>query len=175
MIKYIIGDVCEPVCSDGKQIIAHCCNNEGKMGSGVALAISKKYPAVKLAYCMWAEEEKKKNNKLPLGEVQFVGNGPGKNEDCDIIIANIIGQDGIGFKKGVAPVRYEAIREGLEEVRDYAKKLSATVHLPRMASGLAGGSWGRVEKIINEVFGDTVVYVYDFVNTDAEEFVSWNK
>jgi len=40
--------------------------------------------------------------------------------------------------------------------------MKATVHMPRIGCGLAGGEWSKVEEIINEVMADVQVFVYDF-------------
>ncbi len=51
--------------------------------------------------------------------------------------------------KGV-PVRYEAIDRALETLAERAGELGATVHMPRIGCGLAGGKWSRVEPLIEE-------------------------
>lgn len=33
--------------------------------------------------------------------------------------------------------------------------------MPRIGCGLAGGDWSIVEKILNNVFDDRTIYVYD--------------
>ncbi|MGQ4423122.1 Appr-1-p processing protein, partial [Streptomyces violaceoruber] len=49
-----------------------------------------------------------------------------------------------------APVRYEAIGTALGRVADRAAELEASVHLPRIGCGLAGGTWSRVEPLISD-------------------------
>jgi len=39
--------------------------------------------------------------------------------------------------------------------------LRATIHLPRIGCGLAGGKWESVEPLIREAMPDTGVFVYD--------------
>ncbi|MER5952080.1 hypothetical protein ABT127_39190 [Streptomyces sp. NPDC001904] len=64
--------------------------------------------------------------------------------------------------KGV-PVRYEAIAQGLAAVAGHAAELGASVHMPRIGCGLAGGTWSRVEPLIAEqlVARGIPVTVYD--------------
>ncbi|GHA76937.1 Appr-1-p processing protein [Streptomyces termitum] len=47
---------------------------------------------------------------------------------------------------------------------DKAAELGASVHMPRIGCGLAGGSWGRVEPLVRKrlVERGTEVTVYDF-------------
>ena len=69
----------------------------------------------------------------------------------DIVIANMIGQHGIktfGYNK---PIRYEAIEKCLEKVSIVCKNNNATIHMPRIGCGLAGGEWEKIEKMYNKI------------------------
>ena len=46
------------------------------------------------------------------------------------------------------PIRHEAIAKGLERVADFATANGASVHMPRIGCGLAGGKWEAIEPII---------------------------
>jgi hypothetical protein len=47
----------------------------------------------------------------------------------------------------------------------FAKELSASVHIPRISCGLAGGTWDKIEPLIKTGLSDkhVDVTVYDFV------------
>jgi len=141
-IKYITGDATRPV-GDGKKIIIHVCNNcrPGAWGSGFVLAISKLWKQPEVQYRKWSKGHIS-TPKYELGQVQFV-----KVED-DIVIGNMIGQDGIGMKKGVPPIRYSAIDKCLEKVGIAALRNDATIHAPRFGSDRAGGDWDKIEELI---------------------------
>ena len=79
-----------------------------------------------------------------LGEVQFV------QVDNDVWVANLIGQKDVRTVQGIPPVRYDAIRKGLQRVTDEACRLRASVHVPRIGCGLAGGKWEEVGAIVEE-------------------------
>lgn len=68
-----------------------------------------------------------------------------------------------GRSSGV-PVRYEAIDAALGLLADRAAELGASVHMPRIGCGLAGGSWARVEPLVLRrlVERGIPVTVYDF-------------
>ena len=67
----------------------------------------------------------------------------------DLWVANVIGQEGLRAKDGRPPVRYAAIGEGLGVVRAKAEALGgASVHMPRIGCGLAGGKWEEMEPVI---------------------------
>jgi O-acetyl-ADP-ribose deacetylase (regulator of RNase III) len=159
-ITYIKGDATKPK-GDDKRIIAHCCNNKGGWGSGFVLALNAMSPLPKKAYLELAEEYK---GNIPLGHVQIVQ----ANDSSSLYVANMIGQDGTVDKENptdIPPVRYEAIRQALEGVKDIAEKFEASVHAPMFGSDLAGGNWEVIELIIFQVFKDSkvpvTIYEYD--------------
>lgn len=141
MIQYTIGDATRPQ-GEGQKVIVHVCNDVGAWGKGFVLALSKRWPQPEAGYKAWFRGEGEQ--PFELGRVQFV-----RVED-DISVANLIGQKGLHPRKKIPPVRYEAIKEGLEKVADYCRKNNASIHMPRIGSGLAGGSWDKVEKIIRD-------------------------
>ena len=157
-IKYIVGDVREPI-GEGNKLIIHCVNSIGVMGSGVARALFKKWPVVRERYLEWS-----KQGNFTLGNVQFLSVDGGKS----IAVANMIGQEGVGLDKdGKPPIRYEAMRECLVRVADLVLRHKASVHIPYlMGCDLAGGSWDVVEPMIIEELcsKDIEVTVYDLFN-----------
>jgi hypothetical protein len=62
------------------------------------------------------------------------------------------------------PIRYEAVETSLIKVAIEAKKIKASIHMPRIGCGLAGGRWKEIELIIQKVLlsQNLDVYVYDF-------------
>ncbi|MDY0990244.1 macro domain-containing protein [Flavobacterium sp. CFBP9031] len=153
-IQYIKGDATSPEGSENK-IIVHVCNDIGGWGKGFVMAISKKWKTPEKQYREWF----KSKNDFELGKVQFV------QVEEDLWVANLIGQHKINKdENGEAPIRYHAIEEGLEAVSDFAKTNNASVHMPRIGCGLAGGKWEIIEPIILENLSsqDIKVVVYDF-------------
>lgn len=155
MLTYTTGDATAPI-GDGPKIIVHVCNDVGGWGKGFVVAISKRWKEPEAAYRAWHKD----GGDLPfsLGQVQFV------EAELELWVANLIGQQGIRAKDGVPPIRYEAIETGLHTVAEFAVTQNATVHMPRIGCGLAGGSWDEVEAIIQRtlIAGGIAVTVYDF-------------
>ena len=147
-IHYIKGDSTRPR-GDGTKIICHICNDIGAWGAGFVLALSARWSEPEDSYRVMSKDERK------LGNVSIV-----EVED-DILVANMIGQRGVGCdENGLPPIRYTAVRAALKSVNDLATQINATLHMPRIGCGLAGGRWEDIESIIKEVV--TVnVYVYD--------------
>lgn len=76
----------------------------------------------------------------------------------------MVGQRGMKTGSKGPPVRYEAIDTCLQLVAQKALELSASVHMPRIGCGLAGGKWDKIEPLIEKNLCDAAidVYVYDF-------------
>ena len=77
-----------------------------------------------------------------VGQVQFVPVSDG------IVVANLIGQHGLRSRDSAAPVCYDGIRTGLNRVAVQALANRASVHMPRIGCGLAGGRWSEIELIV---------------------------
>lgn len=153
-LQYVIGDATNPV-NSGRQIIAHCCNDAGYWNAGFVRALSARFHQPEREYHRWAKETSP--TPLPLGEVQFVKVRTG------LCVANIIGQSGIRSKTNERPIRYDALRKGLARIRDLALAHNASVHMPRLGAGLAGGSWIVISQLIESELCDhgVPVTVYD--------------
>lgn len=158
-ILYLTGDATRPE-GAGLKIIVHVCNDVGGWGKGFVTAISKRWAEPEKQYRAWYRGGPPQG--FALGEVQFVQVSP------DIAVANLIGQRGIVTRQrnqSSPPVSYEAIRSGLAHVARYAGAHEASVHMPRIGCGLAGGKWEEVEPLIeDELTSKGIdVTVYDFI------------
>lgn len=155
-ITYLIGDATQPV-GDGPRIIAHVCNDRGWWGNGFVLAVSDRWPNVRREYQHWFQNTDGEQGSMRLGMVQYVPVGD------RIEIANMIGQEGVRTRSGRPPIRYEALRSCLRTVGSHAIAEGASVHMPRIGCGLAGGDWGSVEPLIVEQLCErgVPVTVYD--------------
>ncbi|MFF4118177.1 macro domain-containing protein [Streptomyces sp. NPDC001714] len=153
-ITYIRGDATTPT-GKGVKVIAHVCNDLGGWGKGFVLALSRRWPEPERAYRAWHRD--RANNDFALGAVQLV------RVDRYIWVANMIGQRGTRTGSKGVPVRYEAIDTALARLADEVTELGASVHMPRIGCGLAGGKWSRIEPLITErlVGRGVAVTVYD--------------
>ncbi|GIW79461.1 MAG: Appr-1-p processing protein [Gemmatales bacterium] len=151
-ICYRVGDATAPA-AEGSKIIAHICNDQGAWGKGFVLALSRRWKQPADVFKVWFKEK----NRIELGEVQFV------QVEADVWVANMIAQHGLKPQNDVPPIRYDAVRACLEKVASKAKELEATVHMPRIGCGLAGGEWSRIEPIVVDALCEQgiAVTVYD--------------
>jgi O-acetyl-ADP-ribose deacetylase (regulator of RNase III) len=154
-IFYLKGDATSPQ-APGTKIIAHICNDQGGWGKGFVLAISKRWTTPESAYRKWHMDRAR--NDFALGAIQLVQVG------SYIHVANMIGQHGMKAGSSGPPIRYDAVEQCLSKLAVQAKELDASVHMPRIGCGLAGGKWEFIEPIIEAtlVNGGVATYVYDF-------------
>ena len=152
-ITYLKGDATAPQ-GEGTKIIAHICNDVGIWSQGFVLALSQKWPLSEKSYLGWSNS----GNYFGLGEIQLV---PAQN---DLFIANMIAQtDILPAPDGTPPIRYEALEKCLQKLAQGAIAAHATIHMPRIGYGLAGGNWEHIEPLIQKVLIDQglSVFVYD--------------
>ncbi|MFE5035756.1 macro domain-containing protein [Streptomyces sp. NPDC056683] len=153
-ITYVRGDATTPS-GKGVKVIAHVCNDLGGWGKGFVLALSRRWPEPEKAYRAWHRD--RANNDFGLGALQLV------QVERYIWVANMIGQRGTRTGSKGVPVRYEAIDAALAKLADEALERGASVHMPRIGCGLAGGKWSRIEPLTAErlVGRGVAVTVYD--------------
>lgn len=158
-IRYVMGDATKPSV-DGPAIIAHICNDIGAWGAGFVRALSTRWKSPKQQYRLWFRGALTSAPPFALGQVLFVHVGE------EVFVANMIAQHGIGRCANPPPIRYEAVNEALRLVACEALRMAASVHMPRIGCGLAGGTWDRIEPLIqaNLIDPDVAVTVYDFAN-----------
>lgn len=148
-VKYVEGDlfVHAPYPEDDITLIVHCCNTIGAWGAGFVIPLCKHYPLAKLSYLKLTERN--------LGTTDFV-------TIDNVIVANMIAQDGIGPKldendKLIPPIRYVALKECMTQVRDLALSLKSQgkkvrIVCPLFGAGLAGGDWKIIEQFIFSIW-----------------------
>ena len=154
-IEFLKGDATSPQ-AKGLKIIAHICNDRGGWGKGFVVALSRRWPEPEKAYRAWHRD--RSQNDFDLGAVQFV------QVEEYIWVANMVAQHRMLGGEQRPPIRYEAVEQCLDKVAAKAKELDASVHMPRIGCGLAGGKWELIEPIIVRTLceKDVSVTVYDF-------------
>lgn len=141
----------EKFIQDAKEpIIAHGCNAQGKMGSGVARVVRNTWPE---AYEIYIETHDRFG--LNLGTVIYA-------KSQNKIIANCITQRFYG-RKLERYVDYSAVGMCFGSLNSYMldKNLSS-IAMPKIGAGLGGGDWNKIEELIKQEFDNKVeVVVYD--------------
>ncbi|WP_079175389.1 macro domain-containing protein [Streptomyces malaysiense] len=153
-LKIVAGDTTDPQ-AKGPKIIAHVCNDLGRRGKGFVLAISRHWPEPEREYRSW--HRGRAGDDFALGAIRIVRVRSG------IRVANMVAQRGTKAGSGGPPIRYDAVESCLRAVAEHALADKASVHMPRIGCGLAGGRWERIEPIIGRTLSarGIAVTVYD--------------
>jgi O-acetyl-ADP-ribose deacetylase (regulator of RNase III) len=156
-VKYLKGDATCPQ-AKGTKIITHVCNDLGRWGKGFVMALSGRWSEPERAYRDW--HRGRADNDFGLGSVMFVQVEP------YIWVANMVAQHGVNGSSRMPPIRYEAVEACLSKVAQKAQELNASVHMPRIGCGLAGGKWDEIEPIIVKTLceNEVSVTVYDLAS-----------
>lgn len=135
--------------------IAHSCNTHNVMGAGIAQQIKYRYPQSYSADCHAMME-----GKNVLGDFSFAWTDATQNKG----IYNMYTQDRIG---GTRAVNYEGFYASLESVLNHIEWQSShdeekkALGLPMgISCGLAGGDWGIIKAIIEDIFRNSSVMCY---------------
>ena len=148
MVKEIKGDLLKA----DVHVICHQVNCQGKMNSGIAKSIREKYPQVYHDYgmlCAVTQPEKL------LGEVQ-----PVFIEDDNLIVVNMFSQLNYGYD-GRRYTSYDAIWSCFNKINSYIPKDKIIGFPARIGCVRGGANWEVVKKMIEEVFKEREVYIYD--------------
>lgn len=121
-------------------VIAHGCNAQGVMGSGVALAVKQRFPKAYLSY------KHQIAYNIGLGDVDLV-----KIND-KLFVANCITQLFYGRDPNVRYVSYAALGLCFADLREKLAKMNEdfVINIPRIGAGLGGGEWHIIAEIIEE-------------------------
>jgi O-acetyl-ADP-ribose deacetylase (regulator of RNase III) len=153
MIDYVRGDATQPR-GKGQKIIVQMVNDKAiTWGGGLSLAVRRKWPKAQKEYSHWATEGSRNRR---LGSVHF------SHPADDISVASVVAQAGYG-PSARPRIRYGALEDGLVNVAQRAREIGASIHMPRLGCGEAGGVWNIVSELIetNVVSSGIPVTVYD--------------
>lgn len=155
-IIYRTGNVVDALLNDEVDFIAHCCNAQGVMGSGIAKEIKERIPEAFKQYRFQYELCKERGTLQHfLGSVSEGGN-----------VLNLVGQEYYGSIPS-RYVSYGALASALSQVYHVLQfdanvnPSAVTIGLPfKMASDRAGGDWEIVLELLDFLI---VPYVKDVI------------
>lgn len=142
-LSYVVGDATQPQ-GRGNKVIVHVCNDVGGWGAGFVKALSRRWDTPERQYRLWAA------SRTELGSTFFGGNTVLVATAPQVWVANMIAQHGVRWEGDTPPIRYDWLEQCLTRLRkEIARRsLEASVHMPLIGCGLAGGSWDRVSAIV---------------------------
>ena len=151
-IAYLFGDARKPR-GTGKRIIAHVVNDgTPNWGGGFALEVAKEWGFIQEEFRHWVEQDR---GNLSLGKIHWA------QIEEDLGIVHMVAQRGYG--QSTRPrIRYNALGDALDQLQEVASEQGASVHMPRIGTGQAGGHWELIRELIDErlVRRGTPVFVY---------------
>ena len=135
-----------------EDMLIHGCNCFNTWGAGIALKIKNIYP---LAY--QTDSVTLSGDKNKLGKFTY-WKGLHRLYEQSITVINLYTQYGYGVD--IQHADYDAIENGLLSVKKSFPDNS--IAMPKIGSGLGGGDWAKIKKIIENVFNDIsdVVNIY---------------
>lgn len=152
-ITFVQGDATKPRGSNVR-IVAHVVNDKtSNWGAGFARAVRRVWPKVQQDFMSWTSVDP---SRLALGKAHL------SSVNHDLYVYHMIAQHGYGKTHGPG-IRYGSLKQCLFELAAIAEKMNASVHMPRIGCGEAGGKWEVVEELINDSMGrkGISVTVYD--------------
>lgn len=140
-INYLWGDALKPR-GRGCQIIAHIVNDKTPNwgGSGFARAVTSRLPSLQSDFQQWVGSNPE---NLSLGRVRLA------EVAQDLGVVSMIAQHGYGPSRKPR-IRYGVLKNCLERLAEIAIERRATIHMPRIGSGQAGGKWPIIAELIDE-------------------------
>jgi O-acetyl-ADP-ribose deacetylase (regulator of RNase III) len=155
-VRFLKGDASQPRGSGTKLLLQIVNDKALTWGSGFARALRNRWPSAQRQFTDWAGSSRR---EFRLGAVQM------SRVQDDLLLASLVAQHGYG-PSDKPRLRYAALEQCLLKVAELARQHSATIHLPRIGTGQAGGAWAIVEEIIEQTLGkqELDVTVYDLPN-----------
>jgi len=159
-IRYIKGDVFDNL--QANDLLCHVVNDIHKWGAGFTRPLTLRFPEVRECYMQWIPcgmfrvSVLNTNPFLSLGHVQFV---PVSVDGGHAVVCNMCAQHGIRSSLNAHPLQYSSLVTCMQAVAELCEiHLSQLVKAftpqriiaPKFGAGLAGGDWGKIEKLIEE-------------------------
>jgi O-acetyl-ADP-ribose deacetylase (regulator of RNase III) len=138
-ITYLQGDALQPR-GAGQKVIAHLVNDRTPRwgGGGFAQAIRRRWPDVQRQFNDWVLED---NARLSLGAIHAA------QAADDIRVVSMVAQHGFGPSERPR-IRYPALNRCLASLAEVVRDPPASVHMPMIGTGHAGGDWRVIEELL---------------------------
>jgi Zn-dependent peptidase ImmA (M78 family) len=152
-IRYLKGDASTPR-GRGPKILLQVVNDKAiTWGAGFSRTLRAKWPSAQREFTNWAMSRRQ---DFRLGSVHRA------MISDDLTLVSLVAQKGYG-ETDRPRIRYGALQQTLTSVSAIARQASASVHMPRIGTGLAGGDWAIVEEMIVQTLGQAGIdiTVYD--------------
>ena len=147
MINYIVGDLF----TSKDQVLVHGCNCMHRMGSGVAKRVKELYPEAFTS----DTENSSYGDRGKLGTYTYISTRHFMYK-TPLLVVNAYIQ--YNFGSNVQQVDYLALETVMYKISSVLSDKS--ISMPMIGSGLAGGDWTQIEKILSKVFQHQTINIY---------------
>ncbi len=152
------GNALEPR-GTGPVIVAQVVNDKTpNWGAGFARALKDKFPSVQRDFRTWVASNP---GAFSLGNAHVA------QVNDNLRVVSMIAQRGYG-ESNRPRIRYAALRDCLKQLKNVADDVGATVHMPRIGTGYAGGNWSYIAELIDEELVRHAIGVTIYTLPDAE-------
>ena len=140
-IRILHGNILEPR-GGGQKFICQLVNDRATAwGGGVARKMASRFPEAESLF---------KKQIIQLARDERLGQVIFSRATDEITVVSLIAQEGYG--PSLFPrIRYAALKKCLHTIAAQAKKNGASIHMPRIGTGSAGGDWGTIEEMLDDV------------------------
>ncbi len=158
-ITYLYGDATSPQGS-GKKVIVHVVNDATATwgGHGFAPQLRARYPGLQEGFREWADTA----GGLQLGCIHMY------EVDDGLSVCTMIAQHNYGSRAAKIPLRYLALEQCLRRLRMELEGSGASVHMPKIGSGQAGGDWSVIAEVVSRQLLGVVTAVNVYLPPGAE-------
>lgn len=140
-LNILRGDATEPR-GLGVKVVAHVVNDKApNWGRGFGFAVKQKWPEAQRRFREWAITSPR---SFSLGNVFHSEVSPES-----LFVFQMICQHGYG-PSPTPRLRYLILKSCLENLAKFAIEKGASVHMPKIGVGEAGGSWQLIQQMIDE-------------------------
>ncbi|XP_022531537.2 chromodomain-helicase-DNA-binding protein 1-like isoform X1 [Astyanax mexicanus] len=168
-IHYVIGDVTHPQTPRMDAIIVHCVDDSGRWGKGgLFTALEVRSDEAKKQYELAGNMEDLDIGHVllfPIEDKQPTVNG---RDHLALIVAQKRDKS-----NNVSGIQLTALEKGLKKIYRAAKKLKASVHLPRIGHSTKGFNWYGTERLIRKHLAHRGIptFVYYYKQTPSQSTV----
>ncbi|XP_078700136.1 chromodomain-helicase-DNA-binding protein 1-like [Branchiostoma floridae x Branchiostoma belcheri] len=170
-INYVMGDVTHPQCTgDQDAIIVHCVDDSGSWGQGgLFSALSARSSQPEMQYQLAG-----KMKDLALGDAHLIAvdDRESRTKGSDMV-ALIVAQDRDRNNR-LSGIKLSALNQGLVRICTAARRMKASVHLPRIGYNTPGFNWYGTERLIRKHLSSRGIptYIYYYPRKNKKQAVA---
>lgn len=157
MIVERVGDAARPI--ERPACIVHGVNDLGRWGAGFTAHLEAAHPWAAAGFRRWAQQLPWVDGPIYAGGNAFVHHAPG---DPALAVAHVVTQCGVRSRNNPHPAIPSWMARGFSLAAEHLRGFypEATVHMPRIGTGLGGLDWTVVHPLVARAFHGFTVYVY---------------